>query len=251
MPTLLLRLAAPLQSWGDESKYDIRQTRMEPSKSGVIGLLSAALGLRRDSEEIIDLSNALRMGVRVEMPGRVIRDFHTARKPKYKSNGDIRHDTDRSVIMENAPYVTNRYYLSDACFLVGLESEDEELMERLSKAVTAPCFPLYLGRRSCPPVLPLNLGVRRCGLEEALKQEPWQASDWYQRRNPSARLRMILETPKGKQAWHSVRDTPVSFNPVHRRYAPRGVEQEQYVLTGCQEHDPMSELLPPTVDRKG
>lgn len=72
MATLLIRLAAPMQSWGDESKYDIRQTWKEPSKSGVIGLLAAALGLKRDSEDIPALSASLRMGVRVEMPGRLI-----------------------------------------------------------------------------------------------------------------------------------------------------------------------------------
>ena len=65
MATLLLRLAAPMQSWGDESKYDIRQTGKTPSKSGVIGMLAAALGLRRDSEEIPALSAALRMGARI------------------------------------------------------------------------------------------------------------------------------------------------------------------------------------------
>ena len=63
MATLLLRLAAPMQSWGDESKYDIRQTGKAPSKSGVIGLLAAALGLRRDSEEIAaTLAQALDAG---------------------------------------------------------------------------------------------------------------------------------------------------------------------------------------------
>lgn len=48
MATLLLRLAAPLQSWGADSKFETRKTNREPTKSGVIGLLAAALGLRRD-----------------------------------------------------------------------------------------------------------------------------------------------------------------------------------------------------------
>jgi len=43
MPTLLLRLAGPMQSWGLSSRFTIRDTSLEPSKSGVLGLLCAAL----------------------------------------------------------------------------------------------------------------------------------------------------------------------------------------------------------------
>lgn len=253
MATMLLRLSAPMQAWGDESKYDIRQIREEPSKSGVIGLLAAALGLRRDCGEILSLSEALRLGVRVDAPGRVIRDFHTALPPKYTTKGEVRHKPDGSVMMENAPYVTTRYYLCDACFLVGLESEDTALLNHLAEALQSPCFPLYLGRRSCPPTLPLCLGIRQKPLAEALEQEPWQASDWYQgRQRGSVRLRLILETPKGQPAWHSLRDQPVTFSPIHRQYTYRGVEREQYVclreeqgqyvIFGDSGHDPMAEL---------
>ena len=59
MSTLLLRLAGPLQSWGTDSKFEVRRTENEPSKSGVIGLVAAALGIRRN-EEISEL-NSLRM----------------------------------------------------------------------------------------------------------------------------------------------------------------------------------------------
>ena len=52
MAVLLLRLAAPMQSWGtDDSKYETRKTEREPSKSGVIGMLAAALGYKRDESE--------------------------------------------------------------------------------------------------------------------------------------------------------------------------------------------------------
>ena len=50
MSTLLLRLAAPLQAWGTDSKFETRRTNQEPSKSGVIGMLAAALGLPRDAD---------------------------------------------------------------------------------------------------------------------------------------------------------------------------------------------------------
>ena len=96
MSTLLLRFAAPLQAWGTESKYDIRKTDREPSKSGVVGFLAAALGRRRD-ESVEDL-NELRLGVRVDQEGEIIQDFHMVHKD------------------EKTSYLTRRFYLSDAIF---------------------------------------------------------------------------------------------------------------------------------------
>ena len=64
MATLLLRLAAPLQSWGADSKFETRKTNREPTKSGVIGLLAAALGLRRDDAAGLARLNGLHFAVR-------------------------------------------------------------------------------------------------------------------------------------------------------------------------------------------
>ena len=155
MATLLLRLAAPLQAWGADSKFETRKTAREPTKSGVIGLLAAALGLRRDETEPLTRLAQLRFGVRVEREGQLLVDFHMARN----------EEKDRS-------YVTYRHYLEDAVFLVGLESEDTALLQELAEALTHPVFPLYLGRRACPPTLPLCLGLREQGLVEALQAEP-------------------------------------------------------------------------------
>ena len=78
MATLLLRLAAPLQAWGADSKFETRKTAREPTKSGVIGLLAAALGLRRDETEPLTRLAQLRFGVRVEREGQLLVDFHMA-----------------------------------------------------------------------------------------------------------------------------------------------------------------------------
>lgn len=76
MNTLLLRLEGPMQSWGVQSRFGMRDTESEPSKSGVIGLLCAALGLPRSA----NLENlvALRMGVRVDREGKISVDYQTA-----------------------------------------------------------------------------------------------------------------------------------------------------------------------------
>lgn len=153
MATLLLRLAAPLQAWGSDSKFETRKTDREPTKSGVVGLLAAALGLRRDDTEGLARLNGLRFAVRADQEGSLLVDFHTAKS-------------------RDTSYVTYRHYLQDAVFLAGLESEDEALLRELEAALRHPVYPLYLGRRSCPPTLPLCLGIRQGSLLDILRTEP-------------------------------------------------------------------------------
>ncbi|MDR2379618.1 MAG: type I-E CRISPR-associated protein Cas5/CasD, partial [Bifidobacteriaceae bacterium] len=73
--TLVLRLAGPLQAWGGPSQGNRRETANAPSKSGVVGLLAAACGTRRSGP--IDDLLGLKLGVRIDRPGTVLRDFHT------------------------------------------------------------------------------------------------------------------------------------------------------------------------------
>ena len=68
MAVLLIRLAGPMQSWGDSSRFARRTTRREPTKSGVVGLLASALGRTRE-DPVEDLAQ-LELAIRVEQPGR-------------------------------------------------------------------------------------------------------------------------------------------------------------------------------------
>ena len=217
MSTLLLRLAAPLQSWGIDSKFDIRRTGREPSKSGVIGLICAALGIKRDDDEMVSQLATLRFGVRVDKEGHFVRDFHMVLSKKGES------------------YVTNRYYLADAEFLVGFESVDEELLKKIEYALLNPVFPLYLGRRSCPPTGRLCLGIRKLELEEALLEEEF--------RNESIEtVRIVMDAKKGEDG-NIVKDLPISYNPEHRKHMFRKVtEKYRAVREPLQCHDPMAEL---------
>lgn len=219
MPTLLLRLAAPLQSWGGDCKFEIRKTQKEPTKSGVIGLLAAALGWKRDNEEGLIRLNTLKFGVRVDQQGQNIMDFHTVQGEK--------------------SYITYRHYLSDAIFLAGLESEDKLFLYSLENALKNPVFPLFLGRRSCPPTLPVVMGIRDCGLEQALTEEPALT----ERLNSTNSFRVQLETNDIKES-AVCPDVAISFNPQKRRYGYRKVK-EFYINRVAEvetEHDAMSEL---------
>ena len=219
MSTLLLRLAAPLQSWGDCAKFEIRGTGREPTKSGVIGLLASALGISREDADALQPLNALRFGIRADREGRLLRDFHTARDAK-------------------TAYVTHRDYLSDAVFLAGLESDDEAYLEQLVHALTHPVYPLYLGRRSCPVTLPLVLGIRKCDLVSALKTEP-SCMDIL---NPDRRIpdgaRIQYDDAAGAPGARR-QDVPESFSIRHRSHGWRIVSEE---ILPSAEHDPMAEL---------
>lgn len=215
MSTLLLRFAGPMQAWGEDSRFDVCRTNREPTKSGVIGLLAAALGWRRDAP--LDDLEALQFGVRVDREGVLLRDFHMVRSAK-------------------TAYVTTRYYLCDAVFLTGVFSEDEALMQRLAEAVSHPAFPLFLGRRACPPEGRVFLGLREEALEEALMHEPSLLSQ--QTMDPNKMTRMVVEDPAGPAR---LRDVPVSFSPFRREYRYRAAK-EQWIGSQTTAHDPMREL---------
>lgn len=215
MSTLLLRFAGPMQAWGADSRFDVCRTNREPTKSGVIGLLAAALGWRRDAP--LDDLEALQFGVRVDREGVLLRDFHMVRSAK-------------------TAYVTTRYYLCDAVFLTGVFSEDEALMQRLAEAVSHPAFPLFLGRRACPPEGRVFLGLREEALEEALMHAPSLLSQ--QTMDPNKMTRMVLEDPAGPAR---LRDVPVSFSPFRREYRYRAAK-EQWIGSQTTAHDPMREL---------
>lgn len=215
MSVLLLRLAGPLQSWGEASRFTKRHTRTEPTKSGVLGLLAAAQGRRR-TDPIEDLA-ALAFGVRVDQRGRMERDFQTA----------IRRRPGASP--ESMP-LSYRYYLSDAIFLAAVEG-DEELITGLEDAVRAPRFPLYLGRRACAPVGEVSLGVHDGPLEQVLRQAHWQASTWYRRQQgQQVHLDLLLDAAPGSPFAETARDVPLSFDPERRQYGWRDVLRPEPVV---------------------
>src|SRR5262249_34033298 len=141
MSVLLMRLAGPMQSWGTRSRFSNRDTGLEPSRSGVIGLLCAALG--RPREQALDDFLPLRMAVRVDREGRLMRDYHTAQNVR---RADPTKGTQDTVLSE-------RFYLADADFLVGLEGE-RGFLEHLDAALRRPVWPLFLRPTSFLPSLP-------------------------------------------------------------------------------------------------
>ncbi len=207
MSVLLLQLAGPLQAWGDSSRFTRRETRREPTKSGVVGLLASALGRSREAD-LSDLA-ALEFAVRVDQPGTMLRDFQTERPLK----GDPMP-------------LTHRYYLADAKFLAALGG-DRAFLEELDQALRHPCWPLYLGRRSCPPGEPVAKGVHdeHADVRDALACEPWIASPWFKDRHggdSTDELEVVCDAHAGEPAEYRP-DYPLSFAAAGRVYADRPV----------------------------
>lgn len=223
MHTLLLRLAGPMQSWGTQSHFTNRDTGQEPSKSGVIGLVCAALGRPR-TEPIDDLAS-LAFGVRVDRPGIVKRDFHTAIGVARSSGGIAKH-----------PIVTERFYLADADFLVGFAGPDLAHLRVIEEAVRAPRWQLFLGRKSFLPSVPVALpwgaehpgGLREgMGLAEALRSEPWRT----RRTDPlwvadHDRLRSVIEVHDHDRAERRMDQPAPGPAFATRRFLPRSVRTD-------------------------
>ena len=118
MSTLVLRISAPWQSWGTSSRFPNRRTNKAPSKSAIIGMVAAAMGIRRDG----DLSeiSGLKYAVRVDQIGSIEADSQNATMWE-RDTGKKNSSLPRGV----------RYYLADYVFVVGLEG-DRELLELVS-----------------------------------------------------------------------------------------------------------------------
>jgi CRISPR system Cascade subunit CasD len=137
--TLFLWLEGPLQSWGERARWSMRDTTTEPTKSGVVGLLACALSLDQD-DDIRKLSQQLNIGARCDRPGILLKDYQTIQG-------------------QWGTQLSDRYYLCDAKFLIAVQSENSALIEQLAYAVQNPVWPIYLGRKSCPPCRPPFAGM--------------------------------------------------------------------------------------------
>ncbi|XKK39590.1 type I-E CRISPR-associated protein Cas5/CasD [Nocardiopsis sp. ARC36] len=216
---LLLRLAGPLQAWATRPEHGRRDTQGRPTKSGVLGLLAAAQGRAR-GEEITDLVG-LSMAVRVDQPGELLRDYHTTsdhrgiplRSTQVNSKGE-----QKLTSPVKSTYVTQRFYLQDAVFVVALAGP-AVLIDGLADAVRNPAFPLALGRRSCPPTQPVLLPMPDRDeygqeVESVLRVVPWQAGPGARQahqknKDPeTVRLQATIEDSNGE---YTEEDVPASF----------------------------------------
>lgn len=232
MSVLILRLAGPLQSWGSRSRFTRRTTEPMPTKSGIIGLLAAARGYRR--EDPIEPLLGLSLAVRTEQQGSMLRDFHTA----------------HHLVTGKSMPLSVRYYWADAVFTAYVEGTDE-MIDGLAEALADPAYPLYLGRRSCVPEGRLVMGVSSEPLSSVVSSTPWQAGEAVRckAQMPTVSLEVQADVGvfAGLEPVRQLQDVPLSFDPERRDYAVRGVVETAVEIPNPNfdgalvlEHDPMS-----------
>lgn len=218
MKTILLKFAGPLQSWGTDSHFETRHTDFYPSKSAVIGIIAASLAYRRCEDEKIQKLNELDFGVRVDQPGILLRDYHIARK--YKEDGK-----------EDRTYVTERYYLEDAVFLVALSHKDDDYMDMIENGLKNPYFQPFMGRRALPMCADFILDIVEQDIVKALQNYKWQAADWYQKKYAYDIVKLQIYADAHlfeNRAFHLRKDRVVSFSQKERRFGFR-YESNAYV----------------------
>jgi CRISPR system Cascade subunit CasD len=217
---LAMLVDAPLQSWGFGSRFQRRTTGLQPTKSGVIGMICAAMGIGKGTSQerqtLPQLAALTMISIAIPMgsnPVRRTEDFHTVQKTR-RASGKMNDD----------PVVTRRQYLLDARFGIILGG-DSALLERVASALKDPVWGVWLGRKSCIPARPLFVAL--CNMHE----EAWQAILRSLGMNEAlpiksfTRVEDVLEFAEGTDSYN---DQPISFGRADsssegRAYAVRRV----------------------------
>lgn len=227
---LVFRLYGPLAAWGDIPGCEYRPSYAHPSKSAIIGLLAAALGIRRDEDKRQRrLSEACHFAVRVDAAGRLLRDYHTTQVPPRKRG--ITHRTRLSELAGDGLYTippSKRDYYCDAAYTVVLRLGDdaEFTIEQLVNALLKPAFVLYLGRKSCPLALPLRPSIIEAAtLKDALDKAPPCDDELTELSQVGEYADVFWEDGEdsGYEAKHVIhrRDAPGSRNPRRWQFTNR------------------------------
>lgn len=225
MHSLFLRLVGPMQSWGTTSRFDQRDTGKEPSKSGVLGILAAALGIDRENWTDLEPLTRLSMGVRHDRPGFPKYDWQTAGCAA--SDTIIKADGKPS---KAGGVVSERFYLADAAFLVVLSSADLALLERAHAALRNPVWPLALGRKSYVPSEPVWVkdGIQNGSPSDILAGWPWLGTLRRRESRPS-RLLVSAESEDGSGM---LRMDQLVSSFAERRFVARFIRSEWIPFPG-------------------
>ena len=174
---LIFQLYGPMASWGEPAVGEMRHSALYPSKSAVIGLIAAALGIKRDKEEEQQaLANSLTFGFKVMSDGSLLRDFHTTQAPgedRKRMFATREQEINHSNKEKINPILSFRDYRCDAYAIAAVRVTDDgpASLAKIKAALEKPKFTLYLGRKSCPLALPLHPEVVEAkGVSTALNQ---------------------------------------------------------------------------------
>ncbi len=190
---LILTLDGVLQAWGGHTFETFRPTEFFPTRSGLAGLFAACLGVRRNERQRLQeiacgFTYAARLdnlaGDRTKRCGRLT-DFHTVQNVRTVKG------------QPKETEVTRRQYLEDAVFTVAVRFASDQLMDDAVRALQAPVFTPYLGRKSCLPNQPVYHSRIEAGdLQHALARIPPAAGTVYSEEpGPSVSPMRVRDVP--------------------------------------------------------
>jgi len=165
---LIFRLYGMMASWGDIAVGESRPTFDRPSKSAVMGLIAAAMGIRREEEvRQRELASGYRMAVRIDSPGILLRDYHTIQVPSAGKDDENYHFATRKDELAVAKdelntILSSRDYRCDAVYTICLwdrTTAPPYPVAAIKSRLENPAFVLYLGRKSCPLALPVRAQI--------------------------------------------------------------------------------------------
>ncbi|OKP00266.1 type I-E CRISPR-associated protein Cas5/CasD [Xenorhabdus eapokensis] len=156
---LVFRLYGALASWGVEAVGEDRPTGTDPTRSAILGLLGAALGIRRDDEtQLVALQQGIKIAIKQIVSGLLMRDYHTTQVPSQEKKQA--HLTRKSELRDKSKLNTvlsSRDYLADGVWVITISLTEQAsfTLSALRDALIKPVFTLSLGRKSCPLALPM------------------------------------------------------------------------------------------------
>ncbi|MGW7529820.1 type I-E CRISPR-associated protein Cas5/CasD [Streptomyces sp. NPDC054783] len=232
MNGILLRVAAPLMSFGEHAAFHYRDTLAFPTRSALIGLFAAADGRPREHALTPDPTTGAtpyadcEITVRIDRPGTRHTDYHTVgggrphKQGLRTSKGDYRAQKDSTLI-------SHRVYLADAVFTVAVCAPDP-LLDHLTDRLEQPAFAPYLGRRACIPDEPLVLGgPHPDAVGELLRRVPLSLPAPPPSGQSTVSVDFVWEKsptdPAAAFSHREIADVPVDFTPTHRFHHTRRV----------------------------
>ncbi|WP_372740046.1 type I-E CRISPR-associated protein Cas5/CasD [Neptunomonas sp.] len=155
---LVFRLYGPMASWGQAAVGGDRATGLQPTRSAILGLLGAALGIQRDDAvRLSALQNSVLIAVKQTTPTSLLRDYHTTQVPSHSKK--VVHHTRKSELEEDKlnTILSSRDYRCDGYWIIAVCLSDSSTitLSELASALQKPVFTLSLGRKSCPLAAPL------------------------------------------------------------------------------------------------
>lgn len=207
---LAMLLDAPLQSWGFASRFQRRTTALHPTRSGISGMICAALGVEKGSgEEAEWLERLQAVAMTILTIGRQneirrLEDFHTVLKTR-RASGSISNDA----------VITHRQYLLDAKFGVILCGEPETL-EAIHQALVNPRWGVWFGRKNCIPAAP----VCPKGVQESWEDAMVVLGLTDRKETEFSRVSEVASFDEGTD---TLMDVPVNFKT--REFKPRRILQ--------------------------